>query len=314
MCACVRKLSSRKYGSDDHEGEEVVVAANSADAIDGLTLARPVALQKRWYLGMAVSAILTAAYYVRPIHMLILLAMAWFGIPTRLIGSLTFSLVLLSMFIQPRQSSVMVGRLLSPLLDYFDYDQIVENSPIHIRETMKEGKRYIFACQPHGIVPFCGMAWSIFNAKLHEGNPIPTAVASLVLYTPILQHVMGIFGIVSASRSSLRKTLQTKSIQLYVGSTTEIFDCTSQVEVLQLSKRGRGFIKFALQEGVDIIPVYMFGNTSIFSVWKHPWLREASQVLQLPFTYFWGVYGLPIPHNDKVGCLSGFCCLRWFDN
>ena len=35
--------------------------------------------------------------------------------------------------------------------------------------------------------------------------------------------------------------------------------------MLYLSKR-RGFIKLSLQEDVDVIPIYLFGNTSVLSV------------------------------------------------
>jgi hypothetical protein len=263
--------------------------------------------KRKWYTGMLVSTLFAAAYYVRPIHMVIPILMAYYGFPNLWISYLFLSVFLLSVSIPPKPSRTLVGKLLSPILDYFDYDQIVENSPVHVRETMKDGKRYIFACQPHGVVPFCGIAWSVFHAQqqlqLFPTEPqTPTAVASLVLYTPILKHVLGIFSCVSASRASLKRTLRLQSsVRLYVGGTTEVFDCNAQVEVLHLTKR-KGFIKLALQLGVDIVPVYMFGNTSVFSLPKDKYgvLVSLSRVLQMPVTYFWGVYGLPIPHNDKV--------------
>jgi hypothetical protein len=305
--------------------------------------------KRKWYTGMLVSTLFTAAYYVRPIHMAIPILMAYFEFPNRILSYLILLVLSLSIvWSPPKPSRALVVSLFGPLLDYFDYDQIVENSPVHVRETMKDGQQYIFACQPHGIVPFCGVAWSVFQAQKYEphhneqkrrnsnsnksksnnssrkssGNSsnepadhtaIPTAVASLCLYTPILKHVLGIFSCVSASRASLKRTLITKSVRLYVGGTTEVFECNEHVEVLHLTKH-KGFIKLALILGVDVVPVYMFGNTSVFSLLKgngndnssdasrslYGVLVRLSRVLQMPVTYFWGAYGLPIPHNDKV--------------
>jgi 1-acyl-sn-glycerol-3-phosphate acyltransferase len=94
-------------------------------------------------------------------------------------------------------------------------------------------------------------------------------VAEAVLRTPILKHVMGIFDLISASKSSLMKQLKKPgvegSIVLYVGGMAELFLSSEQEETLYLKKR-KGFIKLALQTGVDIVPVYLFGNTVSF--WK----------------------------------------------
>jgi hypothetical protein len=156
------------------------------------------------------------------------------------------------------------------------------------------------------------VAWSVFQAQISTSpdhkhpssgapDPMPTAVASLCLVTPILKNVLGLLSCVSVSRKSLKQTLQLQSVRLYVGGTTEIFECTAHVEVLHLTKH-KGFIKLALQLGVDVVPVYMFGNTSVYAVWndKYGILVKLSRMLQLPVTYCQGAYGLPIPHNDKV--------------
>jgi hypothetical protein len=80
---------------------------------------------------------------------------------------------------------------------------------------------------------------------------------------------MGIFDLISASKSSLTKQLKKPgvegSIVLYVGGMAELFLSSEQEETLYLKKR-KGFIKLALQTGVDIVPVYLFGNTVSF--WK----------------------------------------------
>ena len=167
--------------------------------------------QRKWYTGMMVSTLFAAAYYVRPIHMAIPILMAYYGVPTLFFSYMVLTVLLVSVLIPPRPSRALVASLFGPLLQYFEYDQIVENSPVSIRESMKDGQQYIFGCQPHGVVPFCGVAWSVFQAQTTQDDQtpyvIPTAVASRCLNTPILKHVLGLLSCVSASRAALQQTL-----------------------------------------------------------------------------------------------------------
>ena len=59
------------------------------------------------------------------------------------------------------------------------------------------------------------------------------------------------------------------SVVLYVGGVAELFKCNLDEERIYLSKR-KGFIKLALREGVDVIPIYFFGNTTVLRILKHP--------------------------------------------
>lgn len=250
--------------------------------------------------GMLVSTLFALATFVRPIHILVpFLMILYGGFIFSLKGYLIALVFLLSFFIPPKPAPYLVSGLLSPILDYFQYDEIVENSPIHIQESINDGCQYIYACQPHGIVPFCSIAWSIRQAQQNR-KISPTAVAWMVLATPILKHVMGIFGCVTTRQMiNELKRKETSSVRLYVGSTAEIFYCTENIEVLELTKR-KQFIHLALQMGIDVIPVYMFGNSTLFSVWKHKVLIKISEFVQFPFSYVWGRYGLPIPRQQKV--------------
>jgi hypothetical protein len=253
--------------------------------------------------GMLLSTLFTFATSIRPIHTAIPILMIVYGgnyfFPIQLLGYMIAFVFFVSFVVPPKAAPFLVSGLLSPMLEYFQYDEIVENSPIHIQESINDGKQYIFACQPHGIVPFCSIAWSIRQAQ-QQRKVTPTAVAWMVLSTPILKHIMGVFGCVTTPqmRKKLREK-ETSSVRLYVGSTAEIFYCNEHIEVLELTKRKK-FIQLALQMGVDVIPVYMFGNTTLFSMWRHKWLIKISEFVQFPFSYVWGQYGLPIPRKQKV--------------
>jgi 2-acylglycerol O-acyltransferase 2 len=194
------------------------------------------------------------------------------------------------------------------MLDYFQYEQIIETSPVDVRANMRNGKSYILAAQPHGVVSLCGICSAIYADKEFQGT-IPTGVASAVLNTPILKHVMGIFYLISASKSSLKKQFKKGGIEgtvvLYVGGMAELFLSSVTEETLYLKKR-KGFIKLALQEGVDVVPIYFFGNTTILSVIKTGLLANLSRRLQISLTYFWGKWLLPIPRDEKVSATINF--------
>jgi len=190
---------------------------------------------------------------------------------------------------------------MKPMLDYFDYEEAFEITDDELRERGAEGKRYIIATQPHGVISFVGLcAW--VNAP-DDLRYIKTAAASALLKTPILKNVMGIFGLTDASSGNIKRVLKNRGIDgclvLYVGGIAELFKSSRREERLYLSKR-KGFIKVALREGVDVIPVYMFGNTSVLTVVKTGPLAVLSRRLQAALTYFWGKYYLPIPRDEKL--------------
>ncbi len=156
--------------------------------------------------------------------------------------------------------------MLTPILDYFQFEQIIE-SENDLRKNLDQGKNYIFATQPHGVLSLCAMCSSIYSDPKYR--KINTAVASSLFSFPILKNVVGIFTLVDASAASLRKVLKRPGIEgtvvIYIGGIAELFKSSRDEERLHLSSR-KGFIKLALREGVDIVPVYLFGNTSILSV------------------------------------------------
>ena len=194
-----------------------------------------------------------------------------------------------------------------PMLDYFDYEEILELSNDEAIKLSSSGKKFIIAMQPHGAVNYVSKcAW--INAPI-EIRCVPTAVASALLKTPILKNVMGIYGLVDASQKSIKNILKHGKnmkgcIVLYIGGIAELFKTSQEEERLYLKNR-KGFIKIALREGVDIVPVYLFGNTSVLDVLKTGFLANLSRKMQVSVTYFWGKWNLPIPRDDKLLYVRG---------
>lgn len=207
--------------------------------------------------------------------------------------------MLISIVIPPR-ASLLALRLIHPMLSYFDFNCIYHlDSESTIRSSMKSGTSYIFAAQPHGVLSFVGMCAATYNPI--DTLSVPTAAASVVLHTPLLKNLMGIFNLVDASARNLQHLFkQGKSVLIYIGGIAELFKSCRSEERLYLQQR-KGFIKLALKEkNVDIVPVYLFGNTSVLSVMKHGPLAALSRKLQASLTLFWGKFYLPIPRDEKL--------------
>ncbi len=290
----------------------------------------------RWLAGMFCASIFTFTYIFAPIYIFSATLALLFRYPDIKIASVYALPLIISIFSSSKGMPGVVG-MLSPMLDYFDYEAIVENKEA-LEENLDKGKNFIFACQPHGVISFCGMCSSVHGKYKYRG--LKTAAASALLKFPILKNVMGIFALTDANGKNLKKILRKPgidgSIVIYVGGIAELFKSSRKEERLFLSQR-KGFIKLSLREGVDIIPVYLFGNTSILTVvsemnfsianyiisyhdsdiryvchfmqfmWqlKTGRLAKLSRKLQTSFTIFWGKYYLPIPRDERLLYVAG---------
>ncbi|EEC44340.1 predicted protein [Phaeodactylum tricornutum CCAP 1055/1] len=261
----------------------------------------------RWFLGLLVASTFSMVYFVAPFYMLTVVFALVFKYPSVEIAWM-YAIPMIVSAILPPMASPLALRLISPLIDYFDYEEIHETSPVDVqKEILSNNKNYLLVFQPHGALSFTGITSMVTAPQAMKGK-LPTAVADALLYTPILKHVLGIFGLISASKSSMIRTLKKKGVEgtivLYVGGIAELFLTDETDERLYLRKR-KGFIKLALQQGVDVVPVYLFGNTNALSVLKTGFLAAISRKLQISLTYIWGKWYLPIPRDCKLLYASG---------
>mmetsp|Transcript_10079 Transcript_10079/g.24366 ORF Transcript_10079/g.24366 Transcript_10079/m.24366 type:complete len:165 (+) Transcript_10079:463-957(+) len=114
------------------------------------------------------------------------------------------------------------------------------------------------------------------------------------------------FGLIDASSATLFKRL-TKArgvVILYVGGIVELFSSSPKKEAVYLKQRA-GFIKLALRSGADVIPVYMFGNTTVLSALTWGPLASLSRALGISVTVFWGRFGLPLPKAVPLTYVRG---------
>jgi 1-acyl-sn-glycerol-3-phosphate acyltransferase len=260
----------------------------------------------RWCIGLVMSSVFSLSYFIAPFYMLTAILALIFHFPSIPMAWLFASPIIISAIFPPIASPWLL-KMLSPMLDYFEYEQIHETSPVDTRKEILNGKNYLLVMQPHGSISFVSIASAIAATDAFRGT-MPTAVADALLYTPILKHVLGIFGLVSASKQSVQKQLKKKGpegcVVLYVGGMAELFLSCENEEKVYLKSR-KGFVKLALQSGVDIVPVYLFGNTNVLSVLKTGVLAYLSRKLQVSLTYIWGRWLLPIPRDCKLLYVAG---------
>lgn len=285
--------------TSNEKKEKSSAVAYAGSKKDGVT-----ALQ--FYRGMFVASIFSFVYILSPLYILSSVAALLIQYPSRKFSLIYGAPLIISVFTKAK-SMPSLGEPLKVLLDYFDYDEVHESTNEELRESLKKNKKYILAMQPHGVISYVGFcSWAAAPADFRR---LKTAVASVLLKLPILKNVLGIFTLVDASGKNIRRILRDEEgidgcIVLYIGGIAELFKSSRKEERLYLQKR-KGFIKVALREGVDVIPVYLFGNTSTLTVMKSGPLAELSRKLQVSLTYFWGKYYLPIPRPDKLLYVRG---------
>jgi len=188
---------------------------------------------------------------------------------------------------------------------FFNFSEIREMTDDEVKDLIK-ARPVIFSIQPHGVFSFGGASAGVqWARRWWHPRDIPTSAASSVMVTPLVKHVVGLFGVVDASNKSLTKWLgKGKSIVLYIGGIAELF-LVSQNEEKLFARKRKGFIKLALRTGAEVVPVYFFGNTSVLSVLTGSILRKIARSTGVTLTWFWGWGGTLVPRPNKIVAVIG---------
>ncbi|GMI55323.1 hypothetical protein ScalyP_jg11705 [Parmales sp. scaly parma] len=253
-------------------------------------------------VGFLEGSCFTLIYFFAPLYTFGALAAPLFlkQLGTQTVAKIWAPLVL-SILCPPIHAPKLVECFLKPLLTFFEYNEIHETSDAEMCSFFKTGKSAILVAQPHGVLSLTGICSATYC--IPEFRMIKTAAASAVVNFPFLKQVMGIFGLIDAAKPNLIRHLKKGgaegTIVIYVGGIAELFMCSESEERLFLQKR-KGFVKLALQTGTSLIPLYMFGNTTVLTPLKWKFLVSLSRKMQASMTYFWGMGGLPVPRKVKL--------------
>jgi len=208
------------------------------------------------------------------------------------------------------------SRLYKYYKDYF---------PISLVKTaeLDPKKNYVFGYHPHGIIGVGAVGNFATEAtgfeKEFPGIDLKLLTLSINFKTPFYREYLMALGICDVSRPSCDYILRSgpgKSIMIVVGGAAEALDSHPGSFILTLANR-KGFVKVALANGADLVPVISFGETDVWGQVSNPpgsKLREWQTKLQrifgfsMPliqgrgiFNYDWGL----LPHRRPITTIVG---------
>eukprot|EP00928_Gymnodinium_smaydae_P033743 TRINITY_DN24093_c0_g1_i1.p1 TRINITY_DN24093_c0_g1~~TRINITY_DN24093_c0_g1_i1.p1 ORF type:complete len:335 (+),score=18.18 TRINITY_DN24093_c0_g1_i1:48-1052(+) len=180
------------------------------------------------------------------------------------------------------------------LLEYFSVRYTNVNG-----EPLPPGQ-YLFAMMPHGLYPFggaCASVSELANVFSHARG----TVASAALWVPMIRQLMGWVGCVPANSASMSAVLRAgESLFLVPGGIAEMLRTERSRERLVLEPR-KGFIKLALEHQVPIVPVYIFGQSTLWDQLPLPsWMEWISRACRISFFLPWGRFGLLLPRKQQL--------------
>ncbi|XP_012683166.1 diacylglycerol O-acyltransferase 2 [Clupea harengus] len=164
--------------------------------------------------------------------------------------------------------------------------------PIRLIKThdLLPSRNYIFGYHPHGI--FCFGAFCNFGteatgfSKRFPGIRPSLATLAGNFRMPVLRDYLMSGGICPVNRNSINYLLSRSgsgnAVVIVVGGAAESLDCAPGMNSVTLKNR-KGFVKLALQQGADLVPVYSFGENEVYKQLlfeEGSWWRFAQRRLQ----------------------------------
>ena len=196
--------------------------------------------------------------------------------------------------------------------DYFGASLIVEGG-------LDPQKPYVFAYHPHGIISLgAGMCFLTKSIGFHKTG-ISTSLLALapIFKIPFFREWMLAHGAAPCGGRTCDNILSTgRSIALVVGGASESLEARPGTLKLTLASR-RGFVRVAIRNGANIVPVLAFGENELFEQLDNAegttvrWIQEKSRKLlsfALPFFYGRGIFQYwfgTLPHRYPITVVIG---------
>ena len=183
-------------------------------------------------------------------------------------------------------------------------------------------EKAVYCFHPHGIVT-CGFSsngvWSQEFNERATPKPLPSnweaktwpgtiffIAASLREPSHLFKLLCDVSGrLESASRKQMLKFMRLgRNVAIIPGGFEDATLFEHGKHRVAMKKR-KGLIKYALQHGYSLVPIYTFGENRSFYTWtgglkQRMWLNK----FQMPAVLFWGDYLVPIFPRRDCHCLS----------
>lgn len=175
---------------------------------------------------------------------------------------------------------------------------------------MSPDKLYIFGFHPHGVVPLTLFWLGVCDdwQNLFPGIKFSALSASVMHLVPLMRDVIQWLGCREVSKASFQNALRTRRNCLLIpGGQIEMIESSSYKNDIKVSTKHLGFIRMAIKEGADLVPVISYGEVDLLDNVEAPtiqkWFlkRVGIAIPHLPY----GLLYLPIPRPNKVTVVVG---------
>ena len=142
----------------------------------------------------------------------------------------------------------------------------------------------MFALYPHALIPVAVFMTQYYMNSILPGEKVICLIHSGIFNLPFLRFWMAYSGGAPATKKHIREVKEKVDAHaaIVVGGVAEMFLQSEKAENIKMRK---GFIREAIRNGYDIVPVYYFGHTNIFSFFGpkrfYQWLAK-----RIPFPFF----------------------------
>lgn len=174
---------------------------------------------------------------------------------------------------------------------------------------MKKTEPVIFAIEPHDILPVC-MAALADPVNVFPGIHAEGCVTSIAYKIPILKHIFTWVGSGSIDKKNLiRMISKGKSPMICIGGAHEVIYMKNRTEYVLYMHSRFGYIKLAMEQGIDIVPTFAFGQRHAwdFYVPGADWIHALGRKIGFIPMIFFGLWGIPLgpPKRTPVTVVIG---------
>jgi len=163
---------------------------------------------------------------------------------------------------QPRLRDISMG---THFVDYFPIT-LQRGSP-----PLDPSRKYVFCYHPHGIISLGAIGCFGLNSagfpELFPGIDRRLLTLDSNFKVPFLREILLELGVCSVARQSCDAILNRgpgSAICIVVGGAAESLE--TQAGTYRLVLKRKGFVRVAVENGADLVPVFAFGETDAFSV------------------------------------------------
>jgi hypothetical protein len=163
-------------------------------------------------------------------------------------------------------------------------------------------KQYILAAHPHGLLN-CGWMNLIarYGLKLVDGLDLVMCMAPGFKWYPLYGEIFGNQA-ADPSAETIRKVLRTTRMSPAIlpgGFSEAVYtNADPTVEYNYIGDR-MGFVRLAIEHGVDIIPTYTYGLNDMYRTlgWRRQWRASKAQAWGIPLVFWTGPLGGWVVNN-----------------